>query len=439
MVHREVVSISPHHIYPEGVPAGFQHNVAQVCQTTTSSVTSFPTSRPNSHLNQPLGPQALHQQHIHTSNAANLTHSLQNLSLMDNLVYVNSEGIPILRKSESESNSSAESIEDSPPDTPLNADLSSSGLSGNSHSGINKKIKVRGEPKISSSRHKVSAPPPPPPHQSQQLVYTNIIPQIPVSAPLTSDIVLAPNVTVTQQQSITQQTPQTIQTINSPPTAIQAIGIANPQVIFQPYAQTTHPMQKSQMNQTYPYTQQHLPINNRASILSPNTTTTAPQPAATNYRLPTYHVQPNGDMIYQLPTTFAYMPQTALPLTRPPPSTCNQTHTVVPPPSAPTMQHMPTLTSLSSKSNQNAMVSPFLLANENAKPNTSCFNCGSSQHTGQECQEASMEDVTRGIYKLDFNSAVVNDTAKGTPELDNGAGVKASDAITHMSPSVLNK
>lgn len=84
------------------------------------------------------------------------------------------------------------------------------------------------------------------------------------------------------------------------------------------------------------------------------------------------------------------------------------------------------------------MVTPFLLANENAKPNTSCFNCGSSQHTGQECQEASMEDVTRGIYKLDYNSTV-NDTAKGASELDNGSGVKVSDSITHMSSSVLNK
>lgn len=354
---------------------------------------------------------------------------MQNLSLMDNLVYVNSDGVPLLRKSESESISSGESVEDSPPDTPLNTDLSSSGVSGNSNSSINKKIKVRGEPKISSSRHKLSAQQ----HQPQQLVYTSIMPQIPVSAALSNEIVLAS----------TQQQPQ--QTITQPqptPQTIQAIGIANPQVMFQPYAQTTHPMQKSQMNQTYPYTQQHLPIN-RASILSPNTTTAAPQPSASTYRLPTYHMQPlqpNGDIMYQLPTTFAYMPQTALPLTRPPPSTCNQTHTVVPPPPpAPTMQHMPTLTSLSSKSNQNTLVSPFLLANENAKPNTSCFNCGSSQHTGQECQEASMEDVTRGIYKLDYNSTVVNDSAKGASELDNGSGVKAGDSITHMSPSVLNK
>lgn len=84
------------------------------------------------------------------------------------------------------------------------------------------------------------------------------------------------------------------------------------------------------------------------------------------------------------------------------------------------------------------MVSPFLLANENTKPNTSCFNCGSSQHMGQDCQEASMEDVTRGIYKLDYNSTV-NDTAKATSELDNGSGVKSTDSIAHMSPSVLNK
>ncbi|XP_031619184.1 zinc finger CCHC domain-containing protein 2 [Contarinia nasturtii] len=449
IIHREVVNIAPHHIYAEGVQPGFHHNIANVCQTTTPNVASFTASRSSQQQQQQQQQQAqaATQQHINTSSATNLTYSLQNLSLVDNnLVYVHSDGIPIMRKSESESISSGESIEDStPPDTPLNTDISNSGISGSSNSSSNKKFKVRGDPKL-SSRHKVSAQHQPP----QQILYTHIMPQIPASAALSSEIVLAPpNVSQSQsQQTIPQSqppqpTPQTMQTINSP-APIQAIGIASPQVLFQQYAQPTHPLQKSQMNQTYPYTQQHLPMNNRSAILSPNTTTSAvPQSAVQSYRLPSYHMQPNGDVIYQLPSTFAYMPQTALPLTRPP-STCNQTHTVVP-----TMQHLPTLTSLSSKTNQNAMVSPFLLANENAKPNTSCFNCGSSQHTGQECQEASMEDVTRGIYKLDYNSTLVNDTLKST-ELDNGSGgggggsggsigVKTTDSITHMSSSVVNK
>lgn len=33
----------------------------------------------------------------------------------------------------------------------------------------------------------------------------------------------------------------------------------------------------------------------------------------------------------------------------------------------------------------------------------SCFNCGSTAHTGLNCSEASMEDVTRNaVYKLDY-------------------------------------
>lgn len=433
MVHREVVSISPHHIYSESIQPGFTQNVSHLSETTTQNIASFPVSRSSNQLGQPQSiPQAPPQQHITTSNATNLTYSLQNLSMMDNnVVYVRSEGIPIMRKSESESISSGDSNEDSsPPDTSINAAeiMTNSGLSGGSNSSsiISKKFKVRSDSKL-SSRHKVSQ------HQPQQIVYTHIMPQ----SALSSEIVLAPTATQSQtQQTITQPqpSPQTIQNINSP-TAIQAIGIANPQVIFQQYAPTTHPMQKSQMNQTYPYTQQHIPMSNRSSILSPNTTTSAPQSAAPTYRLPSYHMQPNGDVIYQLPTTFAYMPQTALPLTRPP-STCNQTHTVVPT----SMQHMPTLTSLSSKSNQNPMVSPFLLSNENSKPITSCFNCGSSQHTGQECQEASMEDVTRAIYKLDYNSTLINDV-NSAPELDNGSGKMVGKTTTdaHMPSSVLNK
>lgn len=432
-MHREVVSISPHHIYAEGVQSGFHHNLAQVAQTTTPNVNSFPVSQ-RSQMSQPQPqqpvPQVSTQQQINTSNATNLSFSMQSLNLMDsNVVYVNSDGIPMIRKSESDSISSGESIEESTsPDTPLNADnISSSGVSGGgggvgSNSSINKKFKVRGDPK-SSSRHKVPAQ-----HQPQQLVFTH------VSTPMSSEIVLTPNVTQTQsQQTITQiqPTPQSIQSINS------SIGLANtPSVIYhQQYGQPTHPMQKSQMNQTYPYPQPHIPMNNRPSIMQPNTTTSTAQPAPT-YHVPSFHMQPNGDMVYQV-KTYAYVSPPALSLTRPP-STCNQTHVVPTPPL--TMQHLPTLTSLSSKSNQNTMVSPFLLANDNAKPNTSCFNCGSSSHTGQECQEASMEDVTRGIYKLDYNNSTIqNDNVKTATELDNGSGVKTTDSITHMSPSVLNK
>ncbi|XP_039433030.1 dual specificity protein kinase splA isoform X2 [Culex pipiens pallens] len=38
----------------------------------------------------------------------------------------------------------------------------------------------------------------------------------------------------------------------------------------------------------------------------------------------------------------------------------------------------------------------------------SCFNCGSQKHTGLDCQESSMEDVTRNsIYKLDYNASLI--------------------------------
>lgn len=55
------------------------------------------------------------------------------------------------------------------------------------------------------------------------------------------------------------------------------------------------------------------------------------------------------------------------------------------------------------------------------KMNQSCFNCGSTSHSGRECQEASMEDVTRNsIYKLDYNSSTgntanVTSSTAGTP------------------------
>lgn len=463
------VNISPHHIYAaagaENVQPVFHQSVTHMSQSTTSNVASFTVSRSNQQQQSPM--QQSPAQHINATNATNLAYSLQNLSLVDgnNIVILNSDGIPVMQKPESDSVSSGESIEEStPPDTPLNTDIISNSGMGNSSnsSSINKKYKVRGDPKL--TRHnKISAQ-----HQQQpQIVYAQMMSsQIPVSvAAITSELVLSPNASVqptqTQTQSQSQQAAQPIQAtsmnMNSPAASVNAqftalqpqpgFSIAGNQqqvpVLFQQYPpQSPHPIQKSQMNTTYHYHTQHIPINNRAPILpTPNTTTSGQQPTAATYRLPSYHLQPNGEVIYPFPTTIAYMQTTAMPLTRPP-STCNQTHTVVPTPIPQTIQHLPTLTSLSSKTNQTALITPFVLANENAKPITSCFNCGSNQHTGQECQESSMEDMTRGtVYKLDYNSPLVNDAVKTTAELDNnsGGGVKTSEAITHMSTSVVNK
>lgn len=44
---------------------------------------------------------------------------------------------------------------------------------------------------------------------------------------------------------------------------------------------------------------------------------------------------------------------------------------------------------------------------KSGKPQISCYNCGSQNHTGRDCQEASMEEVTRGaVYKLDYSSGM---------------------------------
>lgn len=51
------------------------------------------------------------------------------------------------------------------------------------------------------------------------------------------------------------------------------------------------------------------------------------------------------------------------------------------------------------------------------KTGLSCFNCGSTTHTGLNCSEASMEDVTRNaVYKLDYtiNAPPLQFIAAGT-------------------------
>ncbi|KAI8116413.1 hypothetical protein CVS40_11507 [Lucilia cuprina] len=50
-----------------------------------------------------------------------------------------------------------------------------------------------------------------------------------------------------------------------------------------------------------------------------------------------------------------------------------------------------------------------------ANKRVSCYNCGSQTHSGRECQEASLEDVTRSaIYKLDYSQAATGSGPRDT-------------------------
>lgn len=68
-------------------------------------------------------------------------------------------------------------------------------------------------------------------------------------------------------------------------------------------------------------------------------------------------------------------------------------------------------------------------APSNPKQIQSCFNCGSQSHTGRECKEASMEDVTRNsIYKLDYSAA------QALADLQSAAAAAAANAAGAASP-----
>lgn len=102
---------------------------------------------PSTHQNPQQTPAV---QHIKSSNTTNLSYSMQNLNLDSNNIVFDTDGIPIMRKSESGSASSIESVDDStPPGTPHTS-------SGVSSSSSFKKHRVRSDSKSSTSSSKSS-------------------------------------------------------------------------------------------------------------------------------------------------------------------------------------------------------------------------------------------------------------------------------------------
>lgn len=312
--------------------------------------------------------------------------------------------------------SSGESIDGTPPDTPsMRSRLFGATVT---HSSNKKYPKMP----LLPHRHKSQIYNPAPSQQPQlQAIVTHNANQ-----PITLQGDLSP--TPQQQSQLLPQNNNLVTStvlISSKPSGIvtstiQGFGIsgpANTPVIYQQYGSAPpHHIQQSiqqpQINTTYHYHTQPIPMSNRAAILpTPNTTTPA---AHTNtYRVPPQYLPPNGDVLYSYQAPIAYMPSPALP--RPSSHPSHPTVTVI---------QQSALNAVPMKHSTSLAAYPTI---GEAKV-LSCFNCGAHSHTGRDCQESSIEDVTRGtVYKLDYTAPPSIDTKS---ELDNGL-----DAL----PPVTNK
>jgi hypothetical protein len=64
----------------------------------------------------------------------------------------------------------------------------------------------------------------------------------------------------------------------------------------------------------------------------------------------------------------------------------------------------------------------------------SCFNCGSTSHTGLNCSEASMEDVQqKALYKLDYSSNAPPQMQLGEPRLEPALVTTSSNRLGQTS------
>lgn len=157
-----------------------------------------------------------------------------------------------------------------------------------------------------------------------------------------------------------------------------------------------------------------------AAFVNASTATTFPPQAA--YQLTTNRTLPGQLLYIQQPIQFIQQQQP------PPPQPQHQvpTGTTITPNmrSSPSLQiPPPTLAASPQQQPQSTLTNSS--AYPTNKMNQSCFNCGSTSHSGRECQEASMEDVTRNsIYKLDYNSSTGNATTT------TATATTSSDTIT---------
>ncbi|KAH8240767.1 hypothetical protein KR026_004959 [Drosophila bipectinata] len=132
----------------------------------------------------------------------------------------------------------------------------------------------------------------------------------------------------------------------------------------------------------------------------------------------------NGELLYPFPTGLAFLPVPAAgtPTAVTPPQLPNAAAVVstnaATVPSAP--QQIPSTPSYSALA-----VCPITGAGGGGNTGgkvISCYNCGSQTHTGRECQEASMEDVTRSAsYKLDYSETSLDANSTGDHHKDVGS------------------
>lgn len=221
----------------------------------------------------------------------------------------------------------------------------------------------------------------------------------------------------------------------------------------------THPQQQ-QYNATYSYhaaaaaavAAQQLAVASRPPMMAAHPSGMGPPPPHSTFRLPAgFQMPANGELLYPAyhpAGGITFLSGAAPPGSAPPPppvtlrSTANSgaavvsTHAVSQPPTPQQQQlpPLPTQQQLQQQSSAGASVlapSPYsslvggvsTTTTASSTKNLSCYNCGSQTHSGRDCQEASMEDVTRSaIYKLDYSQAA------------SGAGAGATAPSTTTTP-----
>ncbi|XP_026843327.1 ataxin-2 homolog [Drosophila persimilis] len=439
---------------PSSISGELQHENINEGGSSSSSGTSLPSlirngfQRPTHHhrvkANAYIPPHQQQQQQQHFQNNAYMNSMMQNMSMNDDGSGSVTKSVATTGSESGSSNGSCGDI--SPPETPTPHPLPLHSTVGNPGMGMITTVVHSGMGGGYQQKHHLTYK-----QQQQQMN-------------LQQRLNGRNGMEKSYQQIYTTGTPSNVSdaqtmTMSSGNMQQQQALLISPSPVSTPTTTVLLQQQSQQQPQPQPppptaYNAASYPYHTRGpppqqTIFQAHNAPPPPQSVRGGYRFPMAPVSHNGELIYPaFHTSLAFLPVPGTggtPTAVTPPQLQNSaavvsTNAVAVQTPTPQQQQLPTTPPYSALT-----VCPITGVGGGGAPKISCYNCGSQTHIGRDCQEASMEDVTRSAsYKLDYSetqsieaNSIGDHSNKDMGSIQMNSSVAAPTASTVLSTAAV--